>query len=175
MALDLTRTPAPPPKRGSKETKPAAPRPGSMAAKTAEREEAVNGLFQLGAATCMLLRQPADGAAVAEHGPKIAHETAVIAETNASFAKTIDYITAVGPYAGLMTACLPLILQILANHGKVPAEPLAQFGIVTPATLTAKMAAQAAANEARMMLEAQEAQREYAEYMAQISHESDAA
>ncbi len=170
MALNLEATP--PPARATSPRKNAAEKRQDK--RTSEREEAVNGLFQLGAAGCLMAHQVADGAAIAEHGPNIAHETALLAENNASFAKVIDYITAIGPYAGLLTACLPLILQVAVNHKRLPAEPLAQFGVVSPETLTAKLAAQAAVNQARMMEEAREAEREANEAMARLA-ENDAA
>jgi uncharacterized protein with beta-barrel porin domain len=168
MALDLSGPKTPPPAKRA---------PASTArakVKTNEREEALNGLFQLGSAALLIAKQPADAGAVATHGPNIARETANIAENNDNFAKTIDYITAVGPYAGLLTAVMPLVLQIMVNHNKLPAEPLSAFGVMHPDALTAQAQAKAMHQQAEIMQAQQEAMAEIDEMMrAQEAREGD--
>jgi hypothetical protein len=161
MALDLSKSAsvAPPPKRTA--SKGTATVRQSM--KTAEREEAVNGLFQLGAAITMFAGTPTDAATVIHHGPAISRETARIAETNESFARVLDYLTNAGPYAALLTAAMPMALQILVNHKKIPAEPFANFGVVPSETLEARMRAEAAKQQLEMIREAQAAEAEAAE------------
>jgi hypothetical protein len=72
----------------------------------------------------------ADGAAVAMHGEKIAPELAALGAEYEKFGEAIDKVIAVGPFAGLLTAVAPLVFQIMVNHDKLPAAPLAQFGVV---------------------------------------------
>lgn len=161
MALDLSGPKTPPPA-----TKRATASKSYTAAKTAAREEGLNGLLQLGSALCLMLGQHADAGAIATHGPNIARETAGVAETNESFGKTLDYLTAVGPYAGLLTAVMPLGLQIAVNHGKLPAEPLSQFGVVAPEQLSQRIALDALRQEAAFAAEKAEFERELAELAA---------
>lgn len=149
MALDLSGPKTPPP------AKRPTPAQRQATAKTGEREEGLNGLFQIAAAGCLMGGQVADGAAVSTHGPNIAREAAQLAETNERMGRLLDYLTAVGPFAGLLAAAMPLGLQILVNHGKLPVVPaLQQFGIVPPGALEA----QAKADAARQMAEYQRAQ-----------------
>lgn len=159
MALDLTRTASPPPAKTR-----ATPRVDTkkQAEVTSTRAEGLNGLFQIGAAGCMMAGQYADAGAFSKHGPTISDEAAKLAETNESFAKTLDYITAIGPYAGLLTAVVPFVLQILVNHHRLPAEPLQQLGVDNPAVMEAKMKADML-KQAREALAAQaEAEKAYA-------------
>lgn len=156
MALDLTsKTPAPPPAR-----KRAASRPSG---KTVEREEAINGIFQIGASGLLMFGQTADAGAISIHGPAIAHETAVLADNNTGLAKIVDYITAVGPYAALFAASMPLVLQILVNHKKLPAAPLSQFGVMEPNVMAAKAEVEAMRQQEIMLREVEAAQKALAE------------
>jgi len=170
MALDLSKaaTVSPPPKRGGNTSSRGAATV-RQSLKTTEREEAVNGLFQLGAAITMFAGTPADAATVIHHGPAIAHETAQIAESNESFARVLDYLTSYGPYAALLTACMPMALQILVNHKKIPAEPFANFGVVPTETLEARMRAEAARQQMEMIRQAQRAEAEAAEMAQQLA------
>jgi hypothetical protein len=167
MALDLSKaaTATPPPKRSNARSTATV----RQSLKTTEREEAVNGLAQLGAAIVMFAGTPTDAATVVHHAPAIAHEAAVIAETNESFARVIDYLTSAGPYAAMFTACLPLGLQILVNHKKIPAEPFANFGVVPSETLEARMRAEAAKQQMQMLRAAQDAEREAAEMAQELA------
>jgi hypothetical protein len=111
-------------------------------AKLRENEEAVNGIFGLGAFALMLVKQPADAMAISIHGPGISHEIAVLAETNETFANLIKYITNVGPYAALVTAVMPLAMQLAVNHEKVSADSIPMDGIVSKQTLLDRAQAQ---------------------------------
>lgn len=137
MALNLT--PKAPPARKAKPSGAKPLPPKNSPALTEKRAEGIHGLFGLGATGLMMMRQPHDAAAVIEHGENISGEVAKLAETNANIAKVADWLCAVGPYAGLLTAVMPLILQIAANHDKVPVAAVAQFGVVEPAVLMQKL------------------------------------
>ena len=137
MPLDLSNPPKPPPSKAG--AKPGVRTPS--AAKLSAREEAITGLFDLAGFGCMILRQFPDAMAINDNKQPIAHELAAIAATNDRFASSIDSLTAVGPYAALLTACLPLVLQLAANHNLVPAAKLAPFGVKSPALLEKQMEA----------------------------------
>lgn len=134
MALDLKNTP---PRKTPAKAVSARP------TKADARAEGLNGLFQLGSAVCLMLGQAPDAAACAKHGPNISREAANLAETNEKLGEILDYITSAGPYAGLITAIVPFGLQIMVNHGRLPAGPLANMGIEDPQTLKSQMEAEA--------------------------------
>lgn len=107
--------------------------------KTQERAESINGFGQLGQAVLLMVKQPADAGAVAAHWPNISLEIAKLADTDERVARMIDNLETVGPYAGIITAVMPFALQILVNHDKLPAEPMANMGILTKRAMEAKV------------------------------------
>jgi hypothetical protein len=159
MALDLSSTPKPPPAKARQQAQQAK----RSAGKRAERQEGVEGLFQVGAAVAMIVKQPADAAAFATHGPDIAREAATLAETNEGVGRTLDYITAVGPFAALFAAVMPFALQLMVNHNRLPAAPLAAMGVVDPGTLANQARLDALQKQAEMERAAQQATRELAD------------
>lgn len=152
MALDLKNPVQPPPpvKRGpGRPKKPAVETPKES--RVDSRAAALDGLWGIVSVGLLMLGQVPDAAAVATHSPGISLEAARLAEDNESIAKIVDFVAGVGPYAALMTATLPLLLQIGVNHGKVPMVPmLHQMGIKPPAILEAEMRAKAAQQLAEM-------------------------
>lgn len=168
MALDLSRPVTPPPAK--KQTPAAKNAQKRTAAKTRDREDAVNGLFQLSAVGLTMFGQTADAGAFALHGPNVARETAALADENAQVARVLDYITGVGPYAALLTAMMPLVLQLLANHKKVPAEVLSAFGVMSPDALEAKGRAEALARATEMQNAETEALREFMQAQTEAQH-----
>ncbi len=123
-------TPRPPNKR-------ATPGKGGGAGRP-DYATAISGLFQLGAAGIAMagraLKMPAlmaDAAAVAVHQGPVALALGDMAMDNAAFAAVLDKVAVAGPYAALITALIPMGLQILVNHkgGPVPEEMTATFGV----------------------------------------------
>jgi hypothetical protein len=100
----------------------------------------------------------ADAAAIGIHAPNIGGEVVNLADQNETIAKGVDFLLEAGPYAGLIAATLPLVVQILANHRKVPADKIP--GVLPPEALEAKMRAEIAKEAARVTREAQDAIRE---------------
>jgi len=136
--------------------------------KLGARAEALNGFMQAGAFGLIVAGQPADAGALGKYGPGIADEAAKLAEQNDGVARVIDYVTEVGPYAGLFTAAMPLVLQLLANHGVMKPEQLAGAGVVPPEAL----AAEVKADLARMQMEALRAQNAAEADLAQMQQEA---
>lgn len=128
-----------------------------------QREEAVAGLGQLAQAPLIALKQYADAGALGLYWPKISGEIASLADSQEQIARLIDPLIRIGPYTGLITSILPMILQIGVNHGRVPAGAM---GTVPAASLTARVEASLTAIE----LEALRAQAE-AEQAAQQMRE----
>jgi hypothetical protein len=111
------------------------PPKGTPKAKTAARksrpnqpdyEQGINGLFQMvsfglavaGTNNRTLL---ADSVTVAKHGPPFAHSIANLAHERPEIAAVLDKALAVGPYSEVLAFGLPLVMQLIANHGvKLP-------------------------------------------------------
>jgi hypothetical protein len=126
---------------------------------TDERNENVNGLFQLVGFGCVITGNYADAAAIGMHGPPISKEVVQLGAQNENIGKGIDYLNQVGPYAGLISAAMPLVLQLLANHRRIDHNKVP--GLSAPEVLEAKVKAQMAAQAAKEMREAAEARKQY--------------
>lgn len=128
--MPITATPPPP-------RKTAAPQPRKPAAgKLAEREQAIGGLGQIAQGALIAVRQYADAGAIGLHFPGIAHEVAKLADTDERIAKIVDPLLQVGPYAGLIAAVMPLVMQLAVNHGRGQAGIM---GTVAPDALESQM------------------------------------
>lgn len=153
MALDLTKPVTPPP---AHKREAASANKRNSAKVTSGREEAVNGLFQIAGALCLMAGQLPDAGTCAMHGPEISKQAALVAESNEGVAKVIDYITAVGPYAGLLAAAMPFALQILVNHKRIPPGLM---GTVAPEMLAAQAETDLLHQQEAVMRELEAAQR----------------
>jgi hypothetical protein len=120
-----------------------------------QREEAVNGIFQLVGLGAIVLGQFADAGAIDLHAPAIAKETADLAETNEQVAKGTDMLLQVGPYAALIAVGMPLVFQVLANHNIIPWEKMPGTNVVSPDILESRVKTQMA-QMAIMALQAQQ-------------------
>jgi len=148
---------------------PKAPAP-KASPKQKAREEAANGIGQIVAFGCMVSGNLADAGAVGMHWPNLAHEAAVIADTDSKMASGLDYLLEVGPYGNFIVACLPFVAQLLVNHKLVKAEALAGAGVVHPEALAAEVKRDMALKAMEAMRAQQQAEaqmREMAEQMAQ--------
>lgn len=123
------RKPGPPPRktppgpRSSAPPKTPGPRPKAAGPDYAT---AFAGLMQLPAAGLALagMRRPelkADAAALALHTGPVSQAVGQLAHDQPQVAAILDRIMAVGPYGALIAAVSPLVLQVLCNHGIVPA------------------------------------------------------
>jgi hypothetical protein len=161
MAIDMSLATAPPrrtPRASTSRQTSSATRSVSLPVKTkkAEREEAVEGIFQLVQFACVVRGNHSDAGAIGLHGKPIAHETAELADKDERVAKSIDYLLNLGPYAGLIAAVTPLLIQVMANHNRIKTDGLAHMGIMSPKTLEA----QSRAAFAKQALEAVKIQKE---------------
>lgn len=171
MGFDASAKPktiAPPAARKTPNTSMGRASEKAREAKTIEREEGLNGWGQIGVGACLATGQFADAGAVSVHWPNVARETAALADKYESVANVVDKFVAAGPFAGLITAVMPLVFQVLVNHNRMPASPmLAQFGVMPKETLEL----QGQATAMRMAQEALRAQQEAQAEMAAIQAE----
>jgi len=132
-----------------------------------KRLDAVNGLFQIAQMGLVIGGQYADAGAIGMHGEAISTEIVALADQNAKIAKSVDYLTEVGPYAGLVAALLPFAMQLAANHKAIPAEKVP--GVMQPEVLEMQMRTEVKKQAMRQMQEAEQAQREYDEMAAKMA------
>lgn len=85
------------------------------------------GLAQMGSFVASFF-SPLDAVAVTDHAPRIAEAVQVTADNDPKFAAAMDRILSAGPYAALISACVPMVVQILGNHDKVPGEIVKGMG-----------------------------------------------
>lgn len=108
----------------------------------------INGIFQLVAAP-LAFTAPLDAYAVATHGPNIAEALNDLAQERPEVAMVLQRILAVGPYGALLAATVPLVVQLLHNHGVIP-EQAAQGipGVSTKSEVMGVLGLAAAMDEA---------------------------
>jgi len=136
-----------------------------------EREDAFNSIGAIVQFGCILGGQLADAGAIGLHAPPIAHEAAELAETNEYIARFADILIQVGPAAALITAAMPLALQLLANHKIIPADKLGGANVVSPDILEAQIKTQMAKQAMEVIKAQQAAERELAEAQAEFERE----
>lgn len=164
MALDLSGAITAPPRSGRTAQKVSA----AKSSKHAERHEAVTGFWQLAGFGCVILRQYSDAGAIGLHSPAITDELVTLADKNESIAKAIDYLSEAGPYAGLIVAVMPLVMQLAANHGIIKAELAGSVGVVPPEALSAQVRADMARTAQAALQQQQAAEAELAAMAAQM-------
>lgn len=145
-----------PPPRKDAQSRPAVKR---QSGKLAAREEAAGGILQILGYGCVLVGWHADAGAIGQHGPGLAHELAVVAETDSNLAKGLDSLLQVGPYGTLIVAAMPLALQVMANHGILKPEAFAAAGVVSPAALSADVKATLAEQSRQALLRQRDAEK----------------
>lgn len=151
-----------PPERKTTARKPSAPAP-TLTSKREQREEAVRELADMASVGLMMAKQPADAGAISQHSPAIAHEIALIADTDEKIAGFLDRLSTVGPYAGLAKAVLPLALQLAVNHKRLPETMAGTMGVMRPDDLSAMVELKAEKLKAEMEKELAQVRREMAE------------
>ena len=164
MPYEGVKAAAPPPAKAPRAARAPEPR---ASGKQKAREEAANGIGQILAFGCMVSGNLADAGAIGMHWPVIAHEAAVIADTDSKMATGLDYLLEVGPYGNFIVALLPFAAQLLVNHGLVKAEAMAGAGVVHPDALAAEVKRDMALKAMEAMRAQQEAEAQLREMAAQ--------
>lgn len=164
--MPFEKTATPPPRINTqardtaRETRQVQRKQEAVSKKTKERAEGLIGIAQLASFGCIIKGQYADAGAIAKHGPNLALEAAKLGESNDQVGKALDTLNATGPYAGLIAVGLPLVLQLLANHGKIKPEAVAGAGVVSPASLEAETKTSMMKQQAEALRAQQAAERE---------------
>jgi hypothetical protein len=169
MPVNFTET-APPKKTAAKRTVPPS-RTASPDAIRKDREDAVNGIFQIGSLIAMTFGQWADAGAINTHAPGITTETVKIADKYDSLGKGIDALAQVSPFAAIIGAVTPLVIQLAANHKMISAQQGAALGATNPEVLAQQMQIQANREAIRIQMQMAEEKRLMAEEMADLERQ----
>jgi hypothetical protein len=153
------------PQKRSAPRKSAASHAAPAITQTEARTAGLLGLGQIAGAVCVMRGLYADAGAIGMHWPNVARETASLAAQNETIGKAIDYLNSAGPYAGILTAAMPLALQLLANHDRIDASKIAGMGVMSPETLGLRIESEIALKEAQAQAEADQAKQALADAM----------
>jgi hypothetical protein len=140
--MPINATTAPPPKRTiSAPKKPiTVENPDKI---RQDREDALNGIWAAAAAFCMMGNQWADAGAISTHGPNVSKEAAALSLKYEKVGNALDALANVSPFANLLGAVMPMVMQIAANHKMVPAQALTGIGVKDPGVLESQMRVEA--------------------------------
>lgn len=123
---------------------PSAPRKRAPSARKTkggtDYSEGIAGILQMAAMPFALagtkdLAFAADAVAIVNATPDVASALNELAQTQPAIAAALDKILAVGPYGILISALIPMFVQILANHKVMPIEMAKGLGAQTPEQL----------------------------------------
>jgi hypothetical protein len=132
---------------------------------TKDRTDALASLGQLAQVPLIATKQYADAGAVSMYWPNVASEIAKLADSQPAIAKLVDPLMQVGPYAALIAAGLPFLLQIGVNHKMISAGAM---GTVPASTLSAQIESSLAKQELEALTIQRDAERESAEMRREI-------
>ena len=59
---------------------------------------------------------PVDAVAITDHAPAIGDGVQITADNDPKFAAAMDRVLSAGPYAALISSCMPMFVQIMHNH-----------------------------------------------------------
>lgn len=166
---------ATPPKRTPQKRATPAPKTTSSETVRRDREDAVNGVFQLAGVIAMAFGKWADAGAINTHGPGITTETVKLADKYDSIGKSIDALAQVSPFAGLVAAVSPLLIQLAANHKMISPTQGAALGATDPESLAQQMQIQAQRQAIQLQMQIAEERRAMNEEMAAFEREMEAA
>lgn len=96
------------------------------------------GITQLIAAPLMIVA-PEDAWALTQHAPNIVEALQVTSEVSPGLAGLLDRILSVGPWGLVITASLPLLVQVAANHKLIPGMVADALGAEDPAKIRAAL------------------------------------
>lgn len=126
------------------------------------RQEAVEGIGQIAGLGCIMVGWFSDAGAINMHWPDVASEAADMADANEGVAKAVDMLLQIGPWAGMVTALMPLVLQCLVNHRVLPADKLAGANVVKPEVLESQVKTAMAQQAIEAMRQQRQAEAELA-------------
>lgn len=169
MAIEKVQgfKPATPPRKSTVTTT----KPTANEGKHRKRKEGLQSVQQAVGLVLMAAKQPADAAAVGEHGEPIIDELIRLGDSDDQIGKALDYLTKTGPYSALVMACLPLVFQIGVNHGRL--KPNAMMpGVVSRETLEAKAKAELAELQTAAVRQQREAEDRLRASQDELAHQN---
>jgi len=117
-------------------------------------------------AVAIFTQNYADAGALQEHSANLASAIAGIAEDKEKVADILDKAD-VGPYAELVGAAIPFLIQLAVNHNRLDINKMSGIqGVMEPAVLASKVQAEMDRKKTEILRAAKEA-REEAEAAAQ--------
>lgn len=137
-----------------------------------ERTEGLMGLAQIGYAICIMTRNYADAGAIEHFSPNLCRETAKLADSHEKLGAGIDSLNAIGPYTAILTAALPLVTQVLANHNRIPVAMAAGAGAMDPKVLEAEIKTDLMRKQTEALAAQREAQKRYEDAQAALNEEN---
>lgn len=87
----------------------------------------LQGFAQIGAFITSFF-SPLNAVAIQDHAPNIVEGAQTVADDNPAFAAKLDKVLAAGPWAALISPCVPLVVQILHNADRIPGSVVKQMG-----------------------------------------------
>jgi hypothetical protein len=135
------------------------------------RREGLVGLAQIGAFFATIQGRFADVGTINMYGEDTCREVALIGEESALIGKGLDMLAAAGPYTKLLTTAVPMVLQFMANRGKIDWKAASQLGVMDPQLVAEKAKADIRAMAEAAAREAQLAQQRAAQDAARAARE----
>lgn len=120
-----------PPKKATAERKAEKPR---VQAARKDFREPLTDLTRL-AWGVLAISAPADAGALQLHGPGMVEAWNALAQENAQVARGIEWLTTGSAYGAVVMATVPMVLQVLANHGRLDHQRLGALGVQHPGDL----------------------------------------
>lgn len=95
----------------------------------------------------LAFRAPVDAATIDHHvrgsdtpeNPGLARAISNLAHEQPQVAAVLDRLLQAGPYAEVIGAALPLAVQLLTNHGRLPVAVAERLGATDPAVIAAQL------------------------------------
>lgn len=122
------------------------------------REDGLKDVFTMGAGIAMMFGQWADAGTLQKFGPKVSHEAVEFSKSYPVIVPILDWLAKATPAASLLGTMLPMVMQILTNHGRFEADRMATVGVVPPAMLEQEMRAEVMRMHTEALKEQQAAQ-----------------
>lgn len=123
-----------PPKNKAEQPRVTAPTKSTAPGKTKDYTQELTGVVQLGWGVLASL-SPADAGALKISGPGMVTAWNNLAMENATVARGIEWLTTGSAYGAVVMATAPLIMQVLANHGRIAPESVSALGVHKPQDL----------------------------------------
>lgn len=128
--------------------------------KRMQRANSLNSIAQIISGGLLMFGQYADSETVLTYAPGMCFQSAVIAEDHEAFANFLDQAEVATPYLGLAMASIPMVLQVMANHGRIKPEKASGMGVMSPDMLERRAQTRLARRQTEILRQQREAEAE---------------